>query len=752
MEDESRARQEAMTNVKSMVGHFESYSVALAPKARADVETQTHHSGDVGDYEAGGAAGAGSDAGDGDGDGHKHKRKLKTKTKRARRHKPVKKMLSTFSHPPEFVKAVPKRPKKVFKPMPETQLIGELDLILCEKAKADRKGKAHTVSLAAFTNTFFLFRYGLRTLAHSRLHQLVASIKRAGPACTHPIFNIYTRLTGLATKCACKRTANGQCTCGAVPPLPTVFSYYCSMVFNQLEPLTVRTKRSNRRQSLAGEIALYVPLEAALHSVVAAVPQEDVAGEVKKDIEKLANIMREDGSVEQMTVKRKKLVLAKHRLMGKLTGLGGLSIRQMFERVDADGSGLITAAEFLEFAHTLDAGLTDKEAASLYKLLDADGNSSIDYSEFQKIFTSVRVTVDLWRCLELFLDALVKTMNREEYRLRKKFEEYDTNGDGILDLAEWTALIRSINRGASDTDIVAMFEAALNLTAMAEHDGDSDSDSSDDSDAGVSAKKKAASKNADKLSVAAFIAAVRKFDLRFEDMEVEKPGSEEPAPAAMGGDVPEAPSESEMAGAGAGAAAARVGVGPDAGSPSPLMSRRPVTPIGVITAVSAFVFPPTSSTSSSTSEADPADRSSGGAASGAGSSVPLVASLMGHDWLNRARATLPPPVRRVVRSPDSPAVPVVSPSSGALAAATTSTPAPASPATSTDDIAAPKAKPSTTPAAASDGEARSANTVVPHSSASLSIRLPTKDEAMDTALRPTEVIVASTHGHESDVE
>ena len=41
---------------------------------------------------------------------------------------------------------------------------------------------------------------------------------------------------------------------------------------------------------------------------------------------------------------------------------------------------------------------------------------------------------------------------------------YDDNGDGVLDLSEFTALIRAVDKTADDSDILSMYSRALDLT------------------------------------------------------------------------------------------------------------------------------------------------------------------------------------------------------------------------------------------------------------------------------------------------
>ena len=44
------------------------------------------------------------------------------------------------------------------------------------------------------------------------------------------------------------------------------------------------------------------------------------------------------------------------------------------------------------------------------------------------------------------------------------FCRYDENGDGVLDLTEFTALVRAVDKIADETKILRMYSNALDLT------------------------------------------------------------------------------------------------------------------------------------------------------------------------------------------------------------------------------------------------------------------------------------------------
>ncbi|WP_019545599.1 EF-hand domain-containing protein [Streptomyces sulphureus] len=57
--------------------------------------------------------------------------------------------------------------------------------------------------------------------------------------------------------------------------------------------------------------------------------------------------------------------------------------RQVFDRYDLDGDGLLTAEEYRQVATELgDAGVTEDAAADLVATLDTDGDQRVSFAEF----------------------------------------------------------------------------------------------------------------------------------------------------------------------------------------------------------------------------------------------------------------------------------------------------------------------------------------------------------------------------------
>lgn len=92
-------------------------------------------------------------------------------------------------------------------------------------------------------------------------------------------------------------------------------------------------------------------------------------------------------------------------------------LRQIFEAIDVDKSGTITAQELHESLTKKGSSLHADDVEALLKNIDVDATGTIDYAEF--------------------LAATISRQQMEkEENLRAAFAHFDTNGDGIISLQE----------------------------------------------------------------------------------------------------------------------------------------------------------------------------------------------------------------------------------------------------------------------------------------------------------------------------
>lgn len=100
-------------------------------------------------------------------------------------------------------------------------------------------------------------------------------------------------------------------------------------------------------------------------------------------------------------------------------------VRKMIEDIDKDGSGTIDHDEFLLMMSAKIENSDSKEAmAKLFALFDDDGTGGITYANIK------RVAADLGE-------------NMTDEDLQEMFDEGDKDGDGIVSLDEFMAILET---------------------------------------------------------------------------------------------------------------------------------------------------------------------------------------------------------------------------------------------------------------------------------------------------------------------
>ena len=80
----------------------------------------------------------------------------------------------------------------------------------------------------------------------------------------------------------------------------------------------------------------------------------------------------------------------------KLDGLDSGVARLLFEEIDTDGSGELTASELREIAERLGGGITDEEIDEAMLEMDHSGDGSIGVPEFEAWWSSARASDSTW--------------------------------------------------------------------------------------------------------------------------------------------------------------------------------------------------------------------------------------------------------------------------------------------------------------------------------------------------------------------
>merc|ERR1712227_824489 len=102
-----------------------------------------------------------------------------------------------------------------------------------------------------------------------------------------------------------------------------------------------------------------------------------------------------------------------------------VELKEAFKLFDMDGDGMITKDELRKLVEKVGGSMTEGEAKGLIHQADKDGNESIDFSEFSK----------LW--------AAIKGEGEGEQEIRKEFSKLDTDNSGFITKDEMISVISS---------------------------------------------------------------------------------------------------------------------------------------------------------------------------------------------------------------------------------------------------------------------------------------------------------------------
>ena len=108
--------------------------------------------------------------------------------------------------------------------------------------------------------------------------------------------------------------------------------------------------------------------------------------------------------------------------------------RKIFDTYDKSGKGHLTAKDFQKMSMAL-AGvkLDDDQALNAVRLIDTDGNGTIEFSEFMEFWNDGGAD-------EFKEFQLPEKILEETQKIYELFKELDTDGNGVLDKDEMQVL------------------------------------------------------------------------------------------------------------------------------------------------------------------------------------------------------------------------------------------------------------------------------------------------------------------------
>ncbi|XP_065581263.1 neo-calmodulin-like isoform X1 [Artemia franciscana] len=117
-------------------------------------------------------------------------------------------------------------------------------------------------------------------------------------------------------------------------------------------------------------------------------------------------------------------------------------LRASFALFDQDGDGHITTSELTAVMKCLGQNPTDAEILAIIKEVDADGNGTIEFSEF--------------------VIAMAKSVNDidSEKEIKEAFDVFDKDGNGHINVEELRYVSVNLGETFSDEDIAEMLKQA----------------------------------------------------------------------------------------------------------------------------------------------------------------------------------------------------------------------------------------------------------------------------------------------------
>eukprot|EP00930_Biecheleria_cincta_P027602 TRINITY_DN19360_c0_g1_i1.p1 TRINITY_DN19360_c0_g1~~TRINITY_DN19360_c0_g1_i1.p1 ORF type:complete len:673 (+),score=155.68 TRINITY_DN19360_c0_g1_i1:51-2069(+) len=129
-------------------------------------------------------------------------------------------------------------------------------------------------------------------------------------------------------------------------------------------------------------------------------------------------------------------------------------VREVFNRFDTDGGGILDSSELKHLLHTLSPEFTTSDVSDLLKEVDKGGDGKVSLREFV-----AWMKADSSWARRILLAISPETGNKREERIRKAFVSYDFSGDGNIAIEELRKTLKVL--GSFSTDEVKVICADL---------------------------------------------------------------------------------------------------------------------------------------------------------------------------------------------------------------------------------------------------------------------------------------------------
>ena len=121
-------------------------------------------------------------------------------------------------------------------------------------------------------------------------------------------------------------------------------------------------------------------------------------------------------------LRRREDALVQNKVLRALTRRG-ISLRELFSMLDADGSGEIDPEEFIQGIQQLEGQLTDAQCQRLMEITDTDNSGTVDFNELTRALQKLDLRVEMHDYLIVCLRFFAAEMQRSAKMLRTRFNE-----------------------------------------------------------------------------------------------------------------------------------------------------------------------------------------------------------------------------------------------------------------------------------------------------------------------------------------
>jgi calmodulin len=120
-------------------------------------------------------------------------------------------------------------------------------------------------------------------------------------------------------------------------------------------------------------------------------------------------------------------------------------LREMFEQIDEDGSGILDRGEVQQLMISLGTNLSTGEFENAMRAMDGDGSGEVDFTEF----------LSWWEVNEAEIGAQVRALQEDMANAQMMFDEVDADKSGMIDVDEVKQLVDTFGIVMNDDELDA---------------------------------------------------------------------------------------------------------------------------------------------------------------------------------------------------------------------------------------------------------------------------------------------------------